>query len=145
MLNKKKKKRKKETMLCIRACCKHTNSVAFAPAIRKTCAERRAHACLLVTALKRFARFMARSNERRFDHQITQSFRTKFAGDRSPTLPHRLLVWVNRAFGSHSKVWSWSLDSSATRIDRASDCRRGRVKKKKEESNALCSWTGSAT
>ena len=65
-------------------------------------------------------------------------------------LPHRLwvlpVVWVHRAFGSHSKVWSWSLDSSATRIGRASDCRRGRVKKKKKKGRVkrsmLLNWLG---
>ena len=61
-------------------------------------------------------------------------------------VPHRLLVWVHRAFGSHSKVWSWSLDSSATRIGRASDCRRGRVKKKKKrrrvKRSMLLNWLG---
>ena len=65
-------------------CCKHTNFVAFAPAIRKTCAERRAHACLLATALKRFARLIAQSNEqtvRSPDHaKNIRSFRTRFTG-----------------------------------------------------------------
>ena len=88
-----------------------------------------------------------RSN-RRFDHQITQrTFEVSgrdSQGDRSPTLPHRLCwVWVHRAFGSHSKVWSWSLDSSATRIGRAFDCRRGRVKKKKRvKRSMLLNWLG---
>ena len=65
-------------------CCKHTNFVAFAPAILKTCAERRAHACLLVTALKRFARLIARSIEQTVRSPVhaknIRSFRMRFAG-----------------------------------------------------------------
>ena len=102
-----------------------------------------ANACLLVTALKRFARLIAQSNEqlqtmvRSPDHaKNIRSFRTRFAAaGRSLTdTTTSTEVWVHRAFGSHSKVWSWSLDSSATRIGVAwaSHCRRGRVKKKRK-------------
>ena len=79
-----KNKKCKKKQCYVPFCCKHTNFVAFAPAIRKTCTERRAHACLLVTALKRFARLIARSNEqtvRSTDHaKNIRSFRTRFAG-----------------------------------------------------------------
>ena len=78
-------------------------------------AERHAHACLLVTALKRFACSIKRPDIRsRKEH--FRSFRTRFARRSLTGTTTSIEVWVQCTFCS--KVQSWSPDSSATPIGR---------------------------